>query len=95
MTNESFISSDDVLPGESNSSFDSLIDTSTNSTEKIPSVLSDTLSSTERAPPRTYVIFTELDEPFFDPYPIEFTITINSDIFIAQYEFLFFSIYIF
>lgn len=25
---------------------------------------------------RTYVILTELDEPFFGPYPIEFTITI-------------------
>jgi hypothetical protein len=74
--NESVISSDDVLLGESNSSFDSLIDTSTNSTEKIPSVLLDTLSSTERAPQRTYVILTELDEPFFGPYPIEFTITI-------------------
>ena len=74
--NESLISSDDVLLGESNSSFDSLVDTSVNSTEKLSSVLSDTLSSTERAPRRTYVILTELDEPFFGPYPIEFTITI-------------------
>lgn len=71
--NESLISSDDVLLGESNSSFDSLIDTSTNSTEQIPSLLSDTLSSTERAPRRTYLILTELDQPFFGPYPIEFT----------------------
>ena len=37
-------------------------------------------SSEEKRPPealrRTYVILTELDEPFFGPYPIEFTITI-------------------
>jgi len=66
------INSNDVsLP-----SFDLLIDSSTISNEKIPLVISDSLSTSERPTRRTYVILTELDEPFFGPYPIEFTITI-------------------
>jgi hypothetical protein len=57
-------------------SFDLLIDSSTISNEKIPLVISDSLAISERPTRRTYVILTELDEPFFGPYPIEFTITI-------------------
>ncbi len=47
------------------------IDLSINSNEKIPLVIPDECTTR-----RTYVILTELDEPFFGPYPIEFTITI-------------------
>jgi hypothetical protein len=47
-----------------------------NPNEKIPLVISDTLPTNECPIRRTYVILTELDEPFFGPYPIEFTITI-------------------
>ncbi|CAF0765196.1 unnamed protein product [Adineta steineri] len=55
-------------------SFELFADPSSISNEKI---ILDTPD--ERPPPparRTYVILTELDEPFFGPYPIEFTITI-------------------
>jgi hypothetical protein len=52
------------------------IDLLINSNEKIPLVMSDSLSTSECPIRRTYVILTELDEPFFGPYPIEFTITI-------------------
>jgi hypothetical protein len=66
------VNSDDIsLP-----SFDLLINSSTISNEKVPLVISDPLSTSERPTRRTYVILTELDEPFFGPYPIEFTITI-------------------
>jgi hypothetical protein len=44
--------------------------------EKTPLVISDSLSTNECPTRRTYVILTELDEPFFGPYSIEFTITI-------------------
>lgn len=64
-------SNDTPLP-----SFDFLINPSTMSNDTIPLVISDQLSTIERPPRRTYVILTELDEPFFGPYPIEFTITI-------------------
>ncbi len=57
-------------------SFDFLIDSLTISNEKLPLVISDTLSTNEDSTRRTYVILTELDETFFGPYPIEFTITI-------------------
>jgi hypothetical protein len=55
-------SNDEPIP-----SIDLLIN---NSNEKIP------LPTNECPIRRTYVILTELDEPFFGPYPIEFTITI-------------------
>ncbi len=52
-------------------SFDLLIDPPIILNEKLP------LGITNECPVRrTYVILTELDEPFFGPYPIEFTITI-------------------
>lgn len=49
------------------------MDLSINANEK---VLSDSLETNQCPIRRTYVILTELDEPFFGPYPIEFTITI-------------------
>ncbi len=52
------------------------IDLLINPNEKLPLVMSDSLSTSEYPIRRTYVILTELDEPFFGPYPIEFTITI-------------------
>jgi hypothetical protein len=52
------------------------IDLLINSNEKIPLVMSDSLTRSECPTRRTFVILTELDEPFFGPYPIEFTITI-------------------
>jgi hypothetical protein len=57
-------------------SFEFLRDPSIISNEKLPLVMSDTLSTTEEPARCTYVILTELDEPFFGPYQIEFTITI-------------------
>jgi hypothetical protein len=52
-------------------SCDLLIDSAIISNDKHP------LDITNECPTRrTYVILTELDEPFFGPYPIEFTITI-------------------
>ena len=54
----------------------STIDPSMISTEKGSPVLFDSSSLSARPARRTYVILTELDEPFFGPYPIEFTITI-------------------
>jgi hypothetical protein len=52
-------------------SFDLLIDPPIILNEKHP------LDITNECPTRrTYVILTELDEPFFGPYSIEFTITI-------------------
>ena len=67
---ESVGSNDIPLP-----SFDFLLNPPSIPNEKLPLVISDTLS-TEPPARRTYVILTELDEPFFGPYPIEFTITI-------------------
>ena len=52
------------------------VDLSINTNEKMPLVLSDSLGINQCPIRRTYVILTELDEPFFGPYPIEFTITI-------------------
>ena len=52
------------------------MDSSINANEKVPLVLSDSLETNQCPIRRTYVILTELDEPFFGPYPIEFTITI-------------------
>jgi hypothetical protein len=57
------------------SSIDLSIDSSGIFDEKMPLVTSDSLL-TDATARRTYVILTELDEPFFGPYPIEFTITI-------------------
>ena len=57
-------------------SFDFLLNPSPNINETVPTVLSDSLSTDACPTRRTYVILTELDEPFFGPYPIEFTITI-------------------
>ncbi|CAF0880368.1 unnamed protein product [Adineta steineri] len=56
-------------------SFELFADPSSTSNEKI---ILDTPDERPPPPParRTYVILTELDEPFFGPYPIEFTITI-------------------
>ncbi|CAF1108397.1 unnamed protein product [Rotaria sordida] len=64
------------LPSLSNSSWNLSIDPGTVFNEKIPLVMPESLSTTELPIRRTYVILTELDEPFFGPYPIEFTITI-------------------
>jgi hypothetical protein len=58
----------------SSSTFDLLINPSTISNEKIPLVVPESIS--DQPVRRTYVILTELDEPFFGPYSIEFTITI-------------------
>jgi len=60
------------------------IEKETECREALPAVVSDEypfpsvdLTVNEPAPTRrTFVILTELDEPFFGPYPIEFTITI-------------------
>jgi hypothetical protein len=52
-------------------SFDLLIDPPIIPNDKLP------LDIPNECPVRrTYVILTELDEPFFGPYQIEFTITI-------------------
>lgn len=56
-------------------SLDYLINSSTISNENLPSPTSNSLL-TDQPSRRTFVILTELDEPFFGPYPIEFTITI-------------------
>jgi len=72
-------SSPPIIPMESVSSNDALLpslDLLINPNEKIPLVMSDSLSTSECPTRRTYVILTELDEPFFGPYTIEFTITI-------------------
>ncbi|CAF3314926.1 unnamed protein product [Rotaria socialis] len=66
-----------VLPPTlSNSSLSISFDSERNENENIPFVMSDSLTTSELPVRRTYVILTELDEPFFGPYPIEFTITI-------------------
>ncbi|CAF3983726.1 unnamed protein product [Rotaria magnacalcarata] len=66
-----------VLPPTlSNSSLSISFDSERNDNENIPFVMSDSLTTSELPMRRTYVILTELDEPFFGPYPIEFTITI-------------------
>ncbi|CAF3431234.1 unnamed protein product, partial [Rotaria sp. Silwood2] len=72
----SLASNDLQLPSLSNSSLNLSIDTGIVPNEKIPLVMSESLSTSELPARRTYVILTELDEPFFGPYPIEFTITI-------------------
>lgn len=67
------------------SSFDFLQDATTLFDENLPIFSSESFLSSssisnlipEEIPQRrTFVILTELDEPFFGPYPIEFTITI-------------------
>ncbi|UJR34984.1 hypothetical protein I4U23_027763 [Adineta vaga] len=68
---------DNTIPADNTndiplSSIDFSIDSSINFNEK-DSVIENV---DERPTRRTYVILTELDEPFFGPYPIEFTITI-------------------
>ncbi|CAF3381007.1 unnamed protein product [Rotaria sp. Silwood1] len=72
----SLASNDRPLPLLSNSSLNLSINTGTVPNEKIPLVVSESLTTSELPARRTYVILTELDEPFFGPYPIEFTITI-------------------
>jgi len=72
-------SSPPIIPMESVSSDDvplPSLDLLINPNEKIPLVMSDSLLTSSCPTRRTYVILTELDEPFFGPYPIEFTITI-------------------
>lgn len=54
-----------------------LVEPVSNSNEQSAIVTTDCLTENEQpATRRTFVILTELDEPFFGPYPIEFTITI-------------------
>lgn len=69
-------SNDLALPTLSDSSLNLSNEYEKVSNEKVPLMLSDSLVTSETPVRRTYIILTELDEPFFGPYPIEFTITI-------------------
>ncbi|CAF3428789.1 unnamed protein product [Rotaria socialis] len=64
-------------PTSSNSSLSISFDSERNENENIPFVMSDSLTTSELPVRRTYVILTELDEPFLIlirlnlPYPLE------------------------
>lgn len=75
-TDSSFSSSIDFLTETSNLFSDPLAPVSSDSLLSSTSLSESIPTEHETSPRRTYVIFTELDEPFFGPFPIEFTITI-------------------